>query len=68
VNFDRDLVKCAFVIGRGARKSDAADNLLAYLATNHAGTSQKIASTLRVDLSHTTEPQLLAMAREALPP
>jgi len=54
------------VIGSGAGKSDAADHLIAYLAKHHADVSKQIIGNLRADLSHTTAPQLLAMAREVL--
>jgi hypothetical protein len=54
------------VIGRGAGKSDAARHLAEYLAKHHVETSQKIVCELTADLSHITDPELLAMAREAL--
>lgn len=53
------------VIGRGTGKSDAADHLMAYIREHHAETAKKLLTELTVDLSHITEPQLLAMARDA---
>jgi hypothetical protein len=54
------------IIGRGTGHSDAAHHLVAYLAEHHAETAQKLVATLVADLSHITDPELLAMAREAL--
>jgi len=54
------------IIGRGTGKSDAAHHLVEYLAKNHADLSKKVFCELTADLSHISEPELLAMAREAL--
>jgi hypothetical protein len=53
------------VIGRGTGKSDAADHLVAYFRDHHTEISNKVLCALTTDLSHITEPQLLAMGRDA---
>ena len=54
------------IVGRGTGKSDAAYHLVIYLHEHHAEMAQKILFELTADLSHITEPELLAMGREAL--
>jgi hypothetical protein len=54
------------IIGRGTGNSDAAHHLVGYLREHHAETAQKIVFELTADLSHITEPELLAMGRGAL--
>jgi hypothetical protein len=54
------------IIGRGTGHSDAGRHLVEYLAKHHVETEQKILCALIADLSHTTEPELLALARGAL--
>jgi hypothetical protein len=53
------------IVGHGTGKSDAAHHLVEYLAKHHSETSQKLLCALTVDLSHITEPELFALAREA---
>jgi hypothetical protein len=54
------------IIGHGAGKSDAGHHLMGYLAAHHSEIAGKIVAELSADLSHTTAPELLAIAREAL--
>ncbi len=53
------------IIGRGTGHSDAAHHLVEYLTKHHVETAQKLLGELTADLSHITEPELLALAREA---
>jgi hypothetical protein len=54
------------IIGRGTGNSDAAHHLLEYLREHHTETSEKILCELTADLSHITEPELLAMGQDAM--
>lgn len=54
------------LIGHGAGKSNAADELMAYLGNHHHGLSRRIIRAAVADLGHVTEPQLLEIGREAL--
>jgi hypothetical protein len=54
------------VAGHGAGKSNAAHHLTDYLRSHHRETYQRIVREIVADLSHITDPQLLALAREAL--
>lgn len=54
------------VIGRGTGTSDAADHLVAYLAAHHREISARVVGEMTADLSHVTEPQLLALGRGRL--
>ena len=53
------------IAGRGHGQSDAARHLITYIAAHHTGTSARVLPELTADLSHITEPQLLALGREA---
>jgi hypothetical protein len=55
------------VVGHGAGKSNAAHHLVAYLKTHHRETYTRVVRELVADLSAITPPQLLELARAALP-
>jgi hypothetical protein len=55
-----------FVIGHGAGNSSAAHHLTEYLRSHHRETYQRIVREIDADLSSTTTPQLLVLARQAL--
>lgn len=54
------------VVGHGKGHSNAASYLIEYLRTHRMATYQRIVREMEVDLSSTTLPQLLAIARSAL--
>ena len=54
------------VVGHGTGKSNAAHHLTEYLRTHHPDVYQRIVREVVVDLSSTTPPQLLEIARGAL--
>lgn len=56
------------VVGHGSGKSNAAHHLTEYLKSHHRETYLRIVREIGADLSSVTEPQLLALAREALHP
>jgi uncharacterized protein YqfB (UPF0267 family) len=56
------------VVGHGHGKSNAAVRLTEYLRTHHRETYQRVVSELTADLSSITQPQLLALAEQALAP
>jgi hypothetical protein len=54
------------VVGHGKGHSNAARHLIEWLRSHHAETSQKVVGEVEVDLSATTEAQLLDLGRRAL--
>lgn len=56
------------VISHGKGQSNEAAHLMAYLAKHHAPVHARVAFELTADLPHSTVPQLLALARQALHP
>ena len=54
------------VVGHGEGKSNAADHLIEYLRIKHNETYRRVVPEVVVDLSSTTPPQLLDIARRAL--
>ena len=54
------------LVGHGHGHSDAAHHLNAYLAAHHPETAARVRPLISADLSSVTQPQLLALARDAL--
>jgi hypothetical protein len=54
------------LVGHGTGKSNAAQHLSEYLRSRHYATYQHVVRETAADISHVTEAQLLAIAREAL--
>ncbi len=54
------------VVGHGDGKSNAAHHLIDYLKAHHTETYQRVVREVVADLSATTPPQLLELARQAL--
>jgi hypothetical protein len=54
------------VVGHGTGRSNAAQHLTEYLRTHHRETYQRIVREIGADLSAITEPQLLALAEQAV--
>ena len=54
------------VVGHGEGKSNASDHLIEYLRIKHNETYRRVVPEVVVDLSSTTPPQLLDIARRAL--
>ena len=51
------------LLGHGEGKADAAHNFQSYLKEKHQDLANKIVGVIQVDVSHMTEPQVLAEAR-----
>lgn len=56
------------VISHGTGQSNAAHHLTDYLKTHHSEVCDRIAQILTADLPHTTTPELMELARQALYP
>lgn len=54
------------VIGHGTGQSDEAGHLSDYLQSHHREVYDRIAQTIAADLPHTSTPELLELARQAL--
>lgn len=51
------------LLGHGEGKADAVHNFQSYLKEKHQDLAKKIVGVIQVDVSHMTEPQVLAEAR-----
>jgi pimeloyl-ACP methyl ester carboxylesterase len=54
------------VIGHGMGQSNEAGHLMAYLTKHHPTVHARVADHIVADLAHSTVPQLLSLARQAL--
>lgn len=56
------------VIGHAKGQSNEAGHLMAYLAKHHPSVHTRVVADLVADLAHSTVPQLMSLARQALQP